>query len=236
METILQEFKEDILNKVNAKECAPKLRRQGVIPERIETQIAQSLDAQTAQGILYDHLKKDCTLKQIELLSGILVGVDSGFGTTKEVGKQLQTRIQGPDAQKRRSFSSEANSPSLSSGSVSSCSLSKILTLIISFAIPVVVIPCAAVVVNGPPICLPPWPFTNIWQHQVCWEDMPWTWGTSVEENGLSTATPGIHRVATPFLGQSQYPDTPQKCTSHEIDRQNFQLTPRLVDSCTSRV
>ena len=43
-------------------------------------------------------------------------------------------------------------------------------------------------------------------------------------------------RVATPFPGQGQYPDNPQKCTSHETDRQNFQLTPRLVDSCTSRV
>ena len=190
MEAIVQEFEEDILTKVNAKECAPKLKRQGVIPEKIETEIARSEDAQTAQGILYDHIRKDCSLQQIEMLAGVLV--DSGFGTTKEVGLQLQERIQGRDAHKRRSPpSSEANSPTLSSGSASSCSLSKLLTLMCTFAVPVVVIPCAAVVVNGLPICVPPWPFTNIWQHQVCWEHMPWTWGTSMEENGLSTVTPG---------------------------------------------
>ena len=267
MEAILQEFKDDILNKVNAKVCAPTLRRQEVIPEKIELEIRLE-DAQTARGTLYDHLKSDCTLQQLEKLAKVLVGVDggfgttrevgqqlqkriqgsdahkrrspspeasspslssssastqaaqgilrdhlqkectlqqtetlagvpvdadSGFGTTKEVGEQLQTRIRDSDAHKRRSFSSEANSPSLSSGSASSCSLSKLLTLMCTFAVPVVVIPCAAVIVNGLPICVPPWPFTNIWQHQVCWEHMPWTWGTSTEENGLSTATPGIY-------------------------------------------
>ena len=188
MEAILQEFKEDILNKVNAKECAPRLRRQGVIPENIETEIARSKDA---QGILYDHLQKECTLERVKKLAEVLVGIDSGFGTTKEVGEQLQAQIRGPDAQERGSPSSEANSPS-SLTSASSCSPSKLLTLIITFAVSVVVIPCAVVVVNGLPIRVPPWPFTNIWQHQMCWEDMPWTRGTSVEESRLSTATPGI--------------------------------------------
>ena len=43
-------------------------------------------------------------------------------------------------------------------------------------------------------------------------------------------------RVVTSFPGQRQYPDTPQKCTSYETDRLNFELTPRLVDTCTRRV
>ena len=43
------------------------------------------------------------------------MGVDRGFGTTREVGQELQKRIQGSDAHKRRSPLPEANSPSLSS-------------------------------------------------------------------------------------------------------------------------
>ena len=195
VEAILQDVKDIFLTKVNAKMCAPKLRRQGVIPEMIETRIARSEDVQKAREILYDHLQKECTFQQIETLARVLADVDRGFGRTKEVGRLLQMRIRGPDAQERRSPSSEANSPS-SLSSASSCSPSKLLTLIIYIAVTVsvVVIPCAAVVVKGLPICVPPWLFTNMWQHQMCWEGMPWTWGTSVEENGLSTATPGTQR------------------------------------------
>ena len=189
VEAILQDVKDDFLTKVNAKECAPKLRRQGVIPEKIETKINRSEDAQTAREILYDHLQKEGTFQQIETLAEVLADVDRGFGRTKEVGRLLQMRIRGPDVHERRSPSSEANSPS-SLSSASSCLPSKLRTLFISFAVSVVAIPCAAVVVNGPPICLPPWPFTYIWQDQMCWEGMPWTWGTSMEESGLSTATP----------------------------------------------
>ena len=39
MKAILQDVKDDILTKVNAKECAPALRRQEVIPEEIELKI-----------------------------------------------------------------------------------------------------------------------------------------------------------------------------------------------------
>ena len=108
MGAILQELKDDILNKVNAKVCAPILRHQGVIPEKIETKIAQAGDMQMARWILYGHLKSDCTLKQIETLAEVLVGVESGFGRTKEVGRQLQNLIliRGSNAHKRRSPSS----------------------------------------------------------------------------------------------------------------------------------
>ena len=267
MKAILQDVKDDILTKVNARMCAPALRRQEVIPEEIELKILSEA-AQMARGTLYDHLKSDCTLQQLEKLAEVLVGVDRGFGTTREVGQELQQRIQSSDAHNRGSLSPETNSPSLSSSSASmqlaqeilcddlqkectlqqtetlagvpvdadsgfstakeagrqlqkqiqgsdapeanlpslssrsasSCSPSKLLTLIITFAVPVVVIPCAAVVIKGLPICLPPWPFTNIWQHQVCWEGMPWTWGTGVEEIRLSTATPGTCICLQPVL------------------------------------
>ena len=232
----MQEFKDDILTKVNAKVCAPALRRQGVIPQEIELKILSEAVA-VARGTLYDHLKSDCTLRQLEKLAEVLVSVDRGYGTTNEVGQELQKRIQGSDAHKRRSPSPEANSPSSSSsastqtaqgilidhlqkectlqqtetvaevpvdadsgfgtakeagqqlqkrmqGSASWCSRLKKQTLII-FCFAVFVVLCAIVVI-GMSSCLSPWPFTYIWRCQVC------CCCTSVEKNGLSTATPGM--------------------------------------------
>ena len=167
---IVQEFVYDFLTKVNAKECAPKLKQQGVIPEKIETRIDRSEDAEAAREILYNHLFNECTLKQIEKLADVMAGIDRGFGTTKEVGRQLQKRLQGY-AHKRKSPTSNANSqiqkqnltidsPSASSSSASSCSLSKFQILVIILIV--------VLAVKLLPICLLPWPFTNIWQHQGC--------------------------------------------------------------------
>ena len=94
MKKILEEFRDDILNNVNAKECAPKLRRRHVIAESTETDIERARDAKTAGGILYDHLRRNCTLEQIVVLSKVLMEVDSGLGRTKDVGQQLYARIQ----------------------------------------------------------------------------------------------------------------------------------------------
>ena len=98
MEKILEEFRDDILKNVNAKECAPELRRRHVIAESTETDIERARDAKTAGGVLYDHLHRHCTLEQIVVLSRVLMEVDSGFGRTKKVGQRLYTRIQGIDA------------------------------------------------------------------------------------------------------------------------------------------
>ena len=98
MEKILEEFRDDILKNVNAKECAPELRRRHVIAESTETDIERARDARTARGILYDHLLRNCTLEQIVVLSRVLMEVDRGFGKTKEVGQQMYARINGADA------------------------------------------------------------------------------------------------------------------------------------------
>ena len=98
MKKILEEFRDDILKNVNAKECAPELRRRHVIAESTETDIERARDARTARGILYDHLLRNCTLEQIVVLSRVLMEVDSGFGKTKEVGQQMYARIQGAGA------------------------------------------------------------------------------------------------------------------------------------------
>ena len=92
--TILQEFRNDILNIVNAKEHAAELRRRNVIAESTETYIQRAKDVRTASGILYDHLYEHCTLEQIGELSIVLKEVDSGFGRTKKVGRRLYERIQ----------------------------------------------------------------------------------------------------------------------------------------------
>ena len=42
MEAILREFRDDILKDVNAKVCAPELRREEVIAEGTETDINQA--------------------------------------------------------------------------------------------------------------------------------------------------------------------------------------------------
>ena len=97
MDEILQEFKDDFLKNLNAKHCAPELRRQNVIAESTETDIAQAKDAKLARGILYDHLYENCTLDQIVVLSRVLRDVDRGFGRTKEIGQRLHARIQRLD-------------------------------------------------------------------------------------------------------------------------------------------
>ena len=95
MDKILQEFRDDILNNVNAKECAPELRRQGVIAVSTETKIARAKDKKTACGILYDHLLEECTFEQIVMLTKVLMEVDCGFGRTREVGQRLHERVLG---------------------------------------------------------------------------------------------------------------------------------------------
>ena len=97
MNAILQEFRDDILSNVNAKTCAPELRRQGVIAASTETDIEQAKDARSACGILYDHLCQNCSFNQIVMLPTVLMGVDEGFGRTKEVGQRLHMRIHGID-------------------------------------------------------------------------------------------------------------------------------------------
>ena len=83
---------------MNAKECAPELRRRHVIAESTETDIQRARDARTARGILYDHLHRHCTLEQIVVLSRVLTEVDSGLGRTKGVGQRLYARITRVDA------------------------------------------------------------------------------------------------------------------------------------------
>ena len=95
MEKILEEFRDEILKHVNAKECAPELRQRKVIAKSTETDIARARDDKTARIKLYKHLRKDCTLEQIVVLSRVLMEVDSGFGNTKEVGQRLDARISG---------------------------------------------------------------------------------------------------------------------------------------------
>ena len=94
VDSILQEFRDDILSNVNAKECAPELRRQKVIAEGTETDIEQAKDAGKARGVLYDHLQLNCTLEQIVVFSEVLMKADGGRGRTRDVGKRLHARIQ----------------------------------------------------------------------------------------------------------------------------------------------
>ena len=93
VDAILAEFKDDILDNVNAKECAPDLRRQHVIAASTETDIKLAKDAREARGILYDHLCSHCTLEQIVTFSKVLMKANGGYGRTREVGQQLYARI-----------------------------------------------------------------------------------------------------------------------------------------------
>ena len=93
VDSILQEFSKDILSNVNAKECAPELRRQKVIAESTKTDIERARDARNACGILFDHLRMNCTLEQIVVFSRVLMEVDGGYGRTRDVGKRLHARI-----------------------------------------------------------------------------------------------------------------------------------------------
>ena len=95
VDSILQEFRDDILSNVNAKECAPELRRQHVIAECTETDIDRARDVRTGNGILYDHLRRQCTLEQIAVFSRVLMQADGGFGRTRDVGQRLHSKIQG---------------------------------------------------------------------------------------------------------------------------------------------
>ena len=82
------------MNNVNAKECAPELRRQKVIAEGTETDIERARDARKASGILYDYLRMNCTLEQIVVFSRVLMEVNDGVGRTKNVGYRLHAKIQ----------------------------------------------------------------------------------------------------------------------------------------------
>ena len=92
VDCILEDFRDDILSNVNAKECASELRRQKVIAEGTETDIERARDARKASGILYDHLCRHCTLEQIVVFSRVLMEVDSGYGRMKNVGQRLHVR------------------------------------------------------------------------------------------------------------------------------------------------
>ena len=94
VDSILQEFRDDILSNVNAKDCAPELRRQKVIAEGTETDIKEAKDSRKARGVLYDHLQLNCNLEQIVVFSEVLMEVDGGHGRTRDVGKRLHARIQ----------------------------------------------------------------------------------------------------------------------------------------------
>ena len=94
VDSILQEFRDDFLSNVNAKECAPELRRQKVIAEGTETDIEQAKDAGKARGVLYDHLQLNCNLEQLVVFSEVLMKADGGHGRTRDVGKRLHARIQ----------------------------------------------------------------------------------------------------------------------------------------------
>ena len=110
IDSILQEFRDDILSNVNAKECAPELRRQKVIAEGTENDIEQAKDARKARGVLYDHLQLNCNLEQIVVFSEVLMEVDGGHGRTRDVGKRLHARIQesGAVASDRKVSSGES--------------------------------------------------------------------------------------------------------------------------------
>ena len=94
VDSILQEFRDDILSNVNAKECAPELRRQEVIAEVTETDIERARDDKSARGVLYDYLHGNCTLEQIMVFSRVLMEVDGGLGRTRDLGQRLDARIQ----------------------------------------------------------------------------------------------------------------------------------------------
>lgn len=95
MEAILREFRDDILKDVNAKVCAPELRREEVIAESTETDINQARSVKRANGILYDYLRENCTLDQIVMLSRVLTDVDKGYRRTRTLGQRLHARTQG---------------------------------------------------------------------------------------------------------------------------------------------
>ena len=94
VDSILQEFKDAILSNVNARECVSELRHRKVIAESTKTNIEQAKDARKASGILYDHLRMNCTLEQIVVFSEVLMEADDGLGRTKNVGYRLHARIQ----------------------------------------------------------------------------------------------------------------------------------------------
>ena len=86
------------MSNVNAKECAADLRRQHVIAESTEIDIERARDVRAANGILYDHLRRQCTLEQIAVFSRVLMQADSGFGKTRDVGQRLHERIKDTGA------------------------------------------------------------------------------------------------------------------------------------------
>ena len=95
VEAILQEFRAAVLKDVNAKVCAPELRREEVIAEGTKTDIAQARSVKEANGILNDYLRENCTLDQIVMLSKVLMDVDNAYRRTRTLGQRLHARTQG---------------------------------------------------------------------------------------------------------------------------------------------
>ena len=169
VDCILEEFRDDILSNVNAKECASELRRQKVIAEGTETDIERARDARKASGILYDHLCRHCTLEQIVVFSRVLMEVDSGYGRMKNVGQRLHARIQKDG---------RCPVPVFCTG------LAMLIALV------------------GVAVSLPPLPFTNDWQHRMCWNGIPWPWGCG--QSGMSTVTAAGTYVCTGMHGMNR--------------------------------
>ena len=51
-------------------------------------------------------------------------------------------------------------------------------------------------------VCLPPIPFANYWQHRMCWNGIPWSWGW--EQSGMSTVTAAGTYVCTGMHGMNR--------------------------------
>lgn len=168
VDSILQEFRDDILNNVNAKECAPELRRQKVIAEGTETDIERARDARKASGILYDHLCRHCTYEQIVVFSRVLMEVDSGYGRMKNVGQRLHARIQ-----KDRRCPAPV-----------SCMRLAVLIALVGVTVCLLPLPFA----ND-------W---QHWRYWMCWNSIPWSWGwgqsgmSTVTAAGTHVCT-GVH-------------------------------------------
>ena len=91
-EPFLRKFCPQFENDAGAKEVASELRRRKVIPEQVETKIERALDRKTANGLLYDHLCAQGTLRTLEIVCDVFIG-KKGYPSMNELGTKMKNNL-----------------------------------------------------------------------------------------------------------------------------------------------
>ena len=88
----LKHFEDSFMEDACAKETARKLRRKGVIPEDVETDIERAKDREGANEELYDHLSVQGTFECLKTVCDVFIRKE-GYARTNQLGERMKNEL-----------------------------------------------------------------------------------------------------------------------------------------------